>query len=249
MPGVGSAAPHSRRSLPSRLIAEAPRGTAEAPTALYRADAVTGRATLVGPIAACGSGNVALTADGTGALFLGDFEGTLCALDPGTTPPTVAAGVTMSGGLALAGDLRGRRRDDVRNGLHARDPDHDPGQRARDPGHHLRRHDRARLRDRVPQALRPGLRRPPRPRLHRRRLWPRRLDRSDERRRDALCDLHRRRRRRAELRGRRRESEGDALSLRGTAGDPAPPAPLPGPSWPPPPCRTPPPAPSSPRQG
>ncbi len=74
-------------------------------TALYRADAVSGHATLVGPIAKCGSGNVALTADGTGALFLGDFEGTVCELDPGTTPPTVAAGVSLSGGYALSGDL------------------------------------------------------------------------------------------------------------------------------------------------
>jgi hypothetical protein len=72
---------------------------------LYTADATTGHVSIVGPLAGCGTGTVALTADVNGVLYAGDAAGAICRVDPMTTPPTVTQSGTLGGNLALAGDL------------------------------------------------------------------------------------------------------------------------------------------------
>jgi len=74
-------------------------------TAIYTASATTGHATKVGTLAACGSRAVALTTLPNGEIWAGDFKGAVCQIDITTTPPTVKPPITLSGGLALSGDL------------------------------------------------------------------------------------------------------------------------------------------------
>lgn len=74
-------------------------------TQLYNADPATGHVSVVGGLAACGQGNVALTSNLAGKLYLGDNKGAICSLDPATHPPTVGPIETLGGGYALTGDI------------------------------------------------------------------------------------------------------------------------------------------------
>jgi hypothetical protein len=74
-------------------------------TALYTADPTDGHVTKVGTTAACGTKTVAFTSTPDGKMWAGDFGGKICEVDITTNPPTVKAPVTMSGGLALTGDM------------------------------------------------------------------------------------------------------------------------------------------------
>ena len=88
-------------------LAVAPDGTiwVISETQIYTASATDGHVTLVGSLAACGNKGVALTFTTSGSLYEGDFSGKICKIDTTTTPPTVAAPVTMSGNMAIAGDI------------------------------------------------------------------------------------------------------------------------------------------------
>jgi hypothetical protein len=74
-------------------------------TTLYTANPTDGHVTSFGSIASCGKGNVALAADLTGHLYVGDFEGAVCTLDRTTSPPTVVPPVLLGAGYALVGDF------------------------------------------------------------------------------------------------------------------------------------------------
>ena len=76
-------------------------------TALYTASASDGHVTKLGSLSACGSRGVALTTTANGDLWMGDFKGKLCKIDISGATPVVGAAVTMSGGMALAGDFVG----------------------------------------------------------------------------------------------------------------------------------------------
>jgi hypothetical protein len=76
-------------------------------TAIYTASATDGHVTKIGSLAACGTKGVALTTTPSGEIWTGDFSGALCKIDVSTSPPTVAAPVTMGSGMALSGDLVG----------------------------------------------------------------------------------------------------------------------------------------------
>jgi hypothetical protein len=74
-------------------------------TAIYTADPHDGHATQVGTTASCGTKTVALTTTPSGKLYAGDYSGALCEVDVSVHPPSVKPPITMSGGLALSGDL------------------------------------------------------------------------------------------------------------------------------------------------
>jgi hypothetical protein len=74
-------------------------------TNLYTADPKDGHVTLVGPVTACGSDNVALTTTPDGNLYAGDFQGAFCKIDLSAHPPKVTQIGTIGGGLALSGDM------------------------------------------------------------------------------------------------------------------------------------------------
>lgn len=74
-------------------------------TALYTVSANDGHVTQVGSLSACGTKTVALTATDDGKIYAGDFNGSICRIDTSQSPPVVEAPVTMSGGLALTGDM------------------------------------------------------------------------------------------------------------------------------------------------
>ena len=88
-------------------LAVAPDGTiwVISNTQIYTASATDGHVTLVGSLAACGNKGVALTFTTSGKLYEGDFSGKICKIDTTTSPPTVGAPVTMSGGMAISGDI------------------------------------------------------------------------------------------------------------------------------------------------
>ena len=88
-------------------LAVAPDGTiwVVSETAIYTASTTDGHVTLVGSLAACGSRAVALTFTPSGKLYTGDFKGAICEIDTTQTPPVVKPPVTLSGGMALSGDL------------------------------------------------------------------------------------------------------------------------------------------------
>ncbi len=90
-------------------LAVAPNGTIYviSETALYTASASDGHVTKLGSLSACGSRGVALTTTANGDLWMGDFKGKLCKIDISGAAPVVGAPVTMSGGMALAGDFVG----------------------------------------------------------------------------------------------------------------------------------------------
>lgn len=90
-------------------LAVAPDGTIYviSETALYTASASDGHVTKLGSLSACGSHGVALTTTVNGDLWMGDFNGKLCKIDISGATPVVGAPVTMSGGMALAGDFVG----------------------------------------------------------------------------------------------------------------------------------------------
>ena len=74
-------------------------------TALYTASAADGHVTRVGDLSTCGTKTVALTATPNGNIYAGDYSGNICRIDTTQSPPVVEAPVTMSGGLALSGDM------------------------------------------------------------------------------------------------------------------------------------------------
>lgn len=88
-------------------LAVAPTGTiyAISETALYTADANDGHVTRAGSLATCGTRGVALTTTPDGHLWTGDYSGKLCEIDISQATPVVKPPITMSGGLALAGDI------------------------------------------------------------------------------------------------------------------------------------------------
>jgi hypothetical protein len=90
-------------------LAVAPSGTIYviSNTSLYTADPTDAHVTRVGSLANCGQKGVALTTTSDGRLWMGDFMGSICEIDISQTPPVVRAPVTMSGGMALAGDMVG----------------------------------------------------------------------------------------------------------------------------------------------
>jgi hypothetical protein len=90
-------------------LAVAPDGTIYiiSETALYTASAADGHATKLGSLATCGTRAVALTTTSDGRLWMGDYMGKICQIDISVTPAVVKAPVTMSGGMALAGDFVG----------------------------------------------------------------------------------------------------------------------------------------------
>ncbi len=90
-------------------LAVAPDGTiyVNSETALYTASAMDGHVTLVGSLSTCGTKAVALTTTSDGRLWMGDYMGAICQIDITVSPPTVGAPVTMSNGMALAGDMVG----------------------------------------------------------------------------------------------------------------------------------------------
>jgi hypothetical protein len=74
-------------------------------TNLYTASPTDGHVTLVGPITNCGDQGVALTFTPDGSLYTADFKGAFCRIDIAQYPPTVVPVASVSGGLALSGDL------------------------------------------------------------------------------------------------------------------------------------------------
>lgn len=88
-------------------LAVAPDGTiyVVSETAMYTANATTGAATMIGPLAACGTKAVALTTTPSGQIWAGDFHGALCQIDTSTSPPTVEPAITMGSNMALTGDF------------------------------------------------------------------------------------------------------------------------------------------------
>lgn len=88
-------------------LAVAPSGTIYviSETALYTADPADGHVTSIGSLSACGTRAVALTTTPDGRLWTGDYSGKLCEIDISQATPTVKPPVTMSGGMALSGDL------------------------------------------------------------------------------------------------------------------------------------------------
>ena len=74
-------------------------------TALYTASGQDGHVTQVGSLSTCGQKMVALTNTPDGKLYTGDYSGHICEIDIATSPPSVKPPVTMSGGLALSGDM------------------------------------------------------------------------------------------------------------------------------------------------
>jgi hypothetical protein len=88
-------------------LAVAPDGAlfAISASSFYAVEPATGKATPVGPLAACGAFGVALTFASDGQLYAGDYNGAFCRIDPTTSPPTVTPLGSLGGGLALAGDL------------------------------------------------------------------------------------------------------------------------------------------------
>jgi hypothetical protein len=74
-------------------------------TAIYTADPHDGHVTQVGTTSSCGTKTVALTTTPGGKVYAGDYSGALCEIDVSARPPIVKSPVTMSGGLALSGDL------------------------------------------------------------------------------------------------------------------------------------------------
>ena len=90
-------------------LAVAPSGTIYmvSETALYTASAMDGHVTSVGSLSTCGTKIVALTTTSDGRLWVGDYKGAICQIDISGATPVVDAPVTMTGGLALSGDMVG----------------------------------------------------------------------------------------------------------------------------------------------
>jgi hypothetical protein len=90
-------------------LAVAPDGTIYviSETAMYSADPGDGHVTKLGSLSTCGTKGVALTTTSDGRLWMGDFMGSICQIDISHAPPTVKPPITMSGGMALAGDMVG----------------------------------------------------------------------------------------------------------------------------------------------
>lgn len=88
-------------------LAVAPDGTiwVVSETALYTASTTDGHVTSVGTLASCGTRAVALTFTPAGKLYTGDFKGAICEIDTTQSPPQVKPPITLSGGMALSGDL------------------------------------------------------------------------------------------------------------------------------------------------
>ena len=74
-------------------------------TAIYTADPNDGHVTKVGSTSACGTKTVALTTTPDGKIWAGDYGGKICQIDISGATPVVKPPVTMSGGLALSGDM------------------------------------------------------------------------------------------------------------------------------------------------
>src|SRR5262249_24819477 len=87
-------------------LAVAPDGTiyVVSKTSLYTADATTGQVTRVIGIEICGTDVGALSFTPDGRLFTADYMGALCRIDVTASPPVVQVG-TLTGGLAISGDL------------------------------------------------------------------------------------------------------------------------------------------------
>ncbi len=109
--GNFNAPPPTGSSTPDVItdLAVAPDGTiyVNSETALYTASPMDGHVTLVGSLSTCGTKAVALTTTSDGRLWMGDYMGAICQIDISVSPPTVGAPVTMSNGMALAGDMVG----------------------------------------------------------------------------------------------------------------------------------------------
>ncbi len=74
-------------------------------TAIYTASPSDGHVTKVGSTSACGTKTVALTTTPDGKIWAGDYSGKICQIDISGASPVVDPPVTMSGGLALSGDM------------------------------------------------------------------------------------------------------------------------------------------------
>lgn len=90
-------------------LAVAPNGTIYviSETSLYTADAQDGHVTKVGSLSTCGTKAVALTTTSDGRIWMGDYNGAICQIDISGATPVVKPPVTMSNGMALAGDMVG----------------------------------------------------------------------------------------------------------------------------------------------
>ena len=75
-------------------------------TNLYTVNPGTGQVKTVGPVTLCGVDAVAMTFATDGTLYVGDFKGAFCKIDPNTKPPKVTQiTATLGANLALSGDL------------------------------------------------------------------------------------------------------------------------------------------------